>query len=78
MSDQIKTAALEWINENASLIADAHQRAWELAEVGLLEQETGKFLADILEANGFTVERGLPECPRHSWRPMGQVAPRLA
>ncbi len=27
MSDQIKTAALEWINENASLIADAHQRA---------------------------------------------------
>ncbi len=63
MSDQIKTAALEWINENASLIADAHQRAWELAEVGLLEQETGKFLADILEANGFTVERGVAGMP---------------
>ncbi len=40
-----------------------HQQAWDLAEVGLLETKTSQLLVDILEANGFTVERGVAGMP---------------
>ena len=63
MTNSIKTTALDWINDNASLIVDMHQQAWDLAEVGLLETKTSQLLVDILEANGFTVERGVAGMP---------------
>ncbi|MCU0520777.1 MAG: amidohydrolase, partial [Anaerolineae bacterium] len=63
MADLIKTTALDWIGANASLIVDAHQQAWDLAEIGLQETETGKLLADILEFHGFSVERGVAGMP---------------
>ncbi len=63
MTNDIKTTALAWINDNSSLIVDMHQQAWDLAEVGLLETKTSQLLVDILEANGFTVERGVAGMP---------------
>ncbi len=63
MPNKIKQTALHWIEEHQDLIIDAHQQAWELAEVGLQEMQTSKLLADILEENGFTVERGVAGMP---------------
>ncbi len=63
MPAEIKQTGIAWIEEHRALIVDAHQRIWELAEVGLQEMQTGKLLADILEENGFTVERGVAGMP---------------
>jgi aminobenzoyl-glutamate utilization protein B len=58
-----KQTARAWVDDHRDLIVDAHQQAWELAEVGLQETATSKLLADILEENGFTVERGVAGMP---------------
>ncbi len=60
---QHKQSALDWIDAHQDVIINAHQSAWELAEVGLKEHQTSKMLADILEAQGFEVERGVAGMP---------------
>jgi len=63
MTDQIKTTALKWINDHQTLVTDLHQRAWELAEVGLQETRTSSLLAETLAAHGFALERGVAGMP---------------
>jgi aminobenzoyl-glutamate utilization protein B len=63
MISQDKQIVIGWIDAHQDLIVDAHQKAWEWAEVGLQEHQTGKLLADILEAHGFTVERDVAGMP---------------
>jgi aminobenzoyl-glutamate utilization protein B len=63
MTAESKQTALTWIEAHRDLIVDAHQRIWELAEVGLQEMQTRKLLVDILEAHGFTVEQGVAGMP---------------
>lgn len=63
MSAEGKRIAIEWVEGHRELVTKVHQRVWELAEVGLKEYETSKLLADILERNGFTVERGVAGMP---------------
>ncbi|MBC7234298.1 MAG: amidohydrolase [Chloroflexi bacterium] len=63
MSSEAKRIALAWVDEHRDLLVDTHQRIWELAEVGLQEWQTAKLLADLLEANGFQVERGVAGMP---------------
>ncbi|MGC9468436.1 MAG: amidohydrolase [Anaerolineae bacterium] len=58
-----KRTALAWLDSHEKLVTDAHQRAWELAEVGLQEMQTSQLLADILEDHGFSVERGVAGMP---------------
>ena len=63
MSENIKKNAIDWVESNEKLIIDTHQQMWEWAELGLQENKTGKLLADILEKNGFNVERGIAGMP---------------
>jgi aminobenzoyl-glutamate utilization protein B len=63
MSSNQKKMAVDWIEENKGLIVDAHQKIWEWAEVGLQELKSGKLMADILEENGFEVDRGVAGMP---------------
>ena len=63
MSSNQKKLAVDWIEENKELIVDVHQKIWEWAEVGLQELKSGKLMADILEENGFEVERGVAGMP---------------
>ncbi len=63
MTTDAKRIAVEWVDGHGPLIVDAHQRAWELAELGLQEHETGRLLADILAEQGFAVERGVAGLP---------------
>jgi aminobenzoyl-glutamate utilization protein B len=63
MASQPKGLALEWIEEHRELLVAKHQEIWALAEVGLQEHRTSKLLADLLEQNGFAVERGVAGMP---------------
>jgi len=72
---EIKQTVTDWIDAHHDLIVDAHQKAWELAEVGLLEHQTSALLAGILEAHGFTVERGVAGMPTAFVATYGSGAP---
>jgi aminobenzoyl-glutamate utilization protein B len=63
MSSTQKKLAIEWVEKNKELLIDAHQKMWEWAEVGLQEIKSGKLCGDILEKNGFKVERGVAGMP---------------
>ena len=63
MSTNQKKMTLDWIEENKERIIDVHQKIWEWAELGLQELKSGKLMADILEENGFEVERGVAGMP---------------
>lgn len=63
MVSKAKQIALNWITENKKLLVEAHDKIWELAEVGLQEIKTAKLLADILEKNAFKVERSVAGMP---------------
>ena len=58
-----KETALEWVKKNEELLVDVHQKIWELAEVGLQEIKTAKILTDILEKEGFKLEKGVAGMP---------------
>ncbi len=60
---QGKRIANEWVDAHRELLVATHQQIWEWAEVGLQEYRTGKLLADILEREGFRVERGVAGMP---------------
>ncbi len=63
MSPDYKHIATGWVDEHAQMLIDVHQRIWERPEIGLQEHETGRLLADILEEQGFAVERGVAGMP---------------
>jgi len=58
-----KEIALGWIDENEKHIIEISDKAWEYAEVGLLEYKTSKLLADEVEKHGFHVERDIAGMP---------------
>lgn len=53
-------AAVEALEED---IMDMSMALWDYAELALLETASAKYLADFLEVEGFTVERGVAEMP---------------
>jgi len=59
----VKETALSWIDDNEKRIIGMSDKAWEYAEVGLLEYKTSKLLADEVERHGFAVERGVAGMP---------------
>jgi aminobenzoyl-glutamate utilization protein B len=59
----VKETALSWIDDNEKQIIKISDKAWEYAEVGLLEYKTSKLLADEVERHGFKVERGVAGMP---------------
>jgi aminobenzoyl-glutamate utilization protein B len=59
----MKNDAWEWISDNERMIVEASDKVWELAELGLVEEKSSKFLAKVLEDHGFTVEMGVAEMP---------------
>ena len=63
MSNNLKEQAIEWVDKNEKLLVDSHQQIWEWAEVGLQEIKTGTLVADLLEKNGFKVDRGVSGMP---------------
>jgi aminobenzoyl-glutamate utilization protein B len=58
-----KTAALSWLDGNASTLAKVNRNIWSWAETGLEEVKSSKELQDLLAANGFTVDAGVAGMP---------------
>ncbi|MCK4437807.1 amidohydrolase [Candidatus Bathyarchaeota archaeon] len=60
---ELKETAYKWIDENEKSIIEWSDKAWEFAELGLLEFKTSKYLSGIAEKHGFKVDRGVAEMP---------------
>ncbi len=58
-----KEVAFDWVEANKEMIVDVHQKIWELAEVGLQETQTAELLIEILDKEGFSVEKGVAGMP---------------
>jgi aminobenzoyl-glutamate utilization protein B len=58
-----KEIALGWIDENEKRIIEVSDKAWEYAEVGLLEYKTSELLSKEIEKHGFQLERGVAGMP---------------
>ncbi len=58
-----KATALAAVEALEGDILDISMTLWDYAELALLETQSANYLADFLEAEGFTVERGVAEMP---------------
>jgi len=58
-----KTAALGWVDANASVLNRVNRNIWTWAETGLEETKSSEELQSLLKANGFTVEAGVAGMP---------------
>jgi aminobenzoyl-glutamate utilization protein B len=72
-----KEVALSWIDDNEKHIIEISDKAWDYAELGLLEYKTSKLLADEIERHGFKVERGVADMPTAFVATWGSGAPTL-
>ena len=51
----LKKDAWDWISANEKRIIEGSDTVWRLAELGLVEEKSSKFLSNILEENGFSI-----------------------
>src|SRR5215470_18897456 len=61
--DQLKTELAKAIDNRAKLAQQMVDQVFSFGEMGMQEVETSKYLAGILEKNGFTVTRGVAGIP---------------
>jgi len=59
----MKTDAWNWISDNEKMIIEASDKVFDFAELGLVEEKSSKFLAEILESHGFSIEMGVADMP---------------
>ncbi len=59
----MKNEAWDWISDNEKMIIEASDKVWGLAELGLVEEKSSKFLAKLLEEQGFTIDMGVADMP---------------
>jgi aminobenzoyl-glutamate utilization protein B len=59
----MKDIALTWLENNSDFLIGISDKIWEYAELGFVEFKSSKLLADTLESEGFTVERGVADIP---------------
>lgn len=71
----LKKTALDWIQNSESRLCGLSDRIWELAELGLVEYESSKLLADEFERHGFKVERGVAGMPTAFFATWGKRKP---
>lgn len=69
--------AWKWIESNKEQVIEASDKIWEYAELGLVEFKSSALIADILEENGFAVERGVADMPTAFVATFGKGGPVL-
>lgn len=62
MTDK-KLEAIAAIEKKKDLVAEVGDRIWEYAELSLQEEKSAKLYCDVLEKEGFLVERGICNIP---------------
>ena len=58
-----KATAMDAVDALAEDLADISMALWDYAELAQLENRSAAYLADFLEAEGFTVDRGVADMP---------------
>jgi aminobenzoyl-glutamate utilization protein B len=59
----LSTKLEEWIEANREKFVQISDSIWRYAELGLFEEKSSKLLADVLEEDEFTVDRGVADMP---------------
>ena len=76
--DRLKTELARAIDSRAKLAQQMVDQVFSFGELGMQEVETSKYLAGLLEQNGFTVERGVAGIPTAWVAKWGSGSPVIA
>lgn len=60
---KIKQEIVSAIDKKSPLLVEASDKIWEFAEIAMEESRSSEVLAEILEREGFSVERGVADLP---------------
>lgn len=63
MDDPVKVEALQIIDQKGHLLIDVSDKIWEYAEIALTEQKSSQLLEEVLEKEGFRVEKDVADLP---------------
>jgi len=74
----LKADAAEMIDDNAKLTQEIVDSLFSFSELGFQEFETQRYLTEILEDNGFSVEQGVSGIPSAWWASWGEGEPVIA
>ena len=61
--EAVKKVVFDWFDKNEEKVIGVSKEIWDSPEVMWTEFKSSKLLADWLEENGFTVERGVADMP---------------
>ncbi|MHA1994647.1 MAG: M20 family metallopeptidase [Candidatus Hodarchaeales archaeon] len=71
-------SCIEWIDNNQSRFIEISDQVWNFAELGLFEYKSSKLLLEILEEEGFTIEREVASMPTAFIATFGSEYPVIA
>ena len=74
----LKAEAAEKVDENRKLTQEIVDSLFSFGELGFQEFETQRYITEILEENGFTVEHGISGIPSAWWATWGSGKPVIA
>jgi len=73
----MKTEVWDWISSNEKRFIEASDKIWHFAELGLVEEMSAKYLAKMLEEEGFSIEMGVAEMPTAFVATYGKGSPTI-
>ncbi len=76
--DPFKAEIIRAIDSRAKLAQQMVDQVFSFGELGMQEVETSRYLADVLEKNGFTVQRGVAGIPTAWVAKWGSGSPVIA
>lgn len=75
---ELKAEAAQIIGDNQKMTQEIVDSLFSFAELGFQEFETHRYLTEILESNGFTIEHGISGIPSAWWATWGSGKPVIA
>ena len=76
--EKLKAEAIAKIDTKAKMIQEIVDQLFSFGELGMQEFETSKYLTNLLEQNGFTIERGVAGMPTAFVATWGSGKPEIA
>jgi aminobenzoyl-glutamate utilization protein B len=75
---QLKTEAIATVDASQKLTQEIVDSLFSFSELAFQEVETQRYLTELLERNGFTVEQGVSGIPSSWWATWGSGSPVIA
>jgi aminobenzoyl-glutamate utilization protein B len=74
----LKAEAADSVESNQKLVQEVIDSLFSFSELGFQEFQTQRYLTEILESNGFSVEQGVSGIPSSWWATWGEGSPVIA